>query len=93
MSFLSCIVFLFYLYCLVNLALRCLLRLLLESVEEHYHISIVEDEEHTEDVTAMFGTEFKNLVAQVFDELGIDSFLCFQHINNVEHFPGFGFSQ
>ena len=58
MSFLSCIVFLFYLYCLVNLALRCLLRLLLESVEEHYHISIVEDEEHTEDVAAMFGTEF-----------------------------------
>ena len=81
------------LYYFIDFFLWCLLCLLLESNEEHYYVPIVEDEEYTEDVAAMFGTEFKNLVTQVFDEFGIDSLLCLQHINDIEPFTGFGIAK
>ena len=52
------------------------MRLLLKSIEKHHHITFVENEKHPEDVAAVFCPQLENLVAQVFDELGIDSFLC-----------------
>ena len=63
--------------------------LFLKTIEKHHHISIVENEEYSEDVATMFYPQFENLFSKIFDEFLIDTLLRFQHINDVEHLSVF----